>query len=133
MIALDGTALNIKCPVVGIVSTRPVNLLTRHNRVLVSPDINAAVFGYTCCITSQSVTPMSSGYLVHSVPQLEMLNDGDIVLVTPEGRINIMYQSGHADHTVFITNRCNSRCIMCPQPPRNDPPDLHDINKKSYL
>jgi His-Xaa-Ser repeat-associated downstream radical SAM protein len=130
MIALTGIALNVKYPVVGIVTTRPVNLLTRHNRVLVSPDINTTVFSYACCITSQVIPPMGTGYLVHSVSQLEILQDGDIVLVTPEGRINIMYQSGHADYTLFITNRCNSQCIMCPQPPSNDPPDWHDINQK---
>ena len=33
MIALAGTALNIKYPIVGIVTTRPVNLLARHKRV----------------------------------------------------------------------------------------------------
>jgi len=91
--------------------------------------VNAAAFGYACSITSQQVA-RTSGSLVHSVTQLQVLTDGDIVLITPEGRINIMYQSGHADHTVFITNRCNSRCIMCPQPPSNDPPDLHDINNR---
>ncbi|WP_371371011.1 His-Xaa-Ser system radical SAM maturase HxsC [Sporomusa aerivorans] len=130
MIALIGTALNIKYPIVGIVTTTPVNLFTRHNRVLVSPDINGTVFGYACCITSQVIPSMHTGYLVHSVSQLDILQDGDIVLVTPEGRINLMYQSGHADHTLFITNRCNSRCIMCPQPPSTDPPDWHDINQK---
>jgi len=61
---------------------------------------------------------------------METLTDGDIILVTPEGRINVMYQSCDADHTVFITNRCNSRCIICPQPPSNDLPDLQDINQK---
>lgn len=130
MIALNGTALNITYPVVGVVTTRPVNLLTRRGKVLVSSEIDFSVFGYACCITSQSASVISRSSLVHSVHQLETLKDGDIVLVTPEGRINVMYQSCGADHTVFITNRCNSRCIMCPQPPSNDPPDLHDINQK---
>lgn len=130
MIVLAGTALNIKYPVVGIVTTRSVNLLTRNSRILVSPNINTSFFGYACCITSQAATSMDTGLLIHSVSQLEVLRDGDIVLVTPEGRINIMHQSGHADHTLFITNRCNSRCIMCPQPPSDDPPDWYDINRK---
>jgi His-Xaa-Ser system radical SAM maturase HxsC len=130
MIALTGTALNITYPIVGVVATRPVNLLTRRDKVLVSPEIDSSVLGYACCITSQSAAAISRSSLVHSVHQLETLKDGDIVLVTPEGRINVMYQSRNADHTVFITNRCNSRCIMCPQPPSNDPPDLHDINQK---
>lgn len=130
MIALLGTACNITYPVVGIITTSPVNLFSRKDRILVSLELNAATFGYACTITSQRTVGKSSRSLVHSVMQLEQLNEGDIVLITPEGRINIMYQSGHADHTVFITNRCNSRCIMCPQPPSNDPPDLQDINMR---
>ncbi|SDD70628.1 His-Xaa-Ser system radical SAM maturase HxsC [Sporomusa acidovorans] len=130
MIALNGNVINIKYPIVGIVTTTPVNLLIRHKRILVSTNIDTVVFGYACCITSQTITSRSNGALVHSVSNLELLNDGDIVLITPEGRINIMFQSGHDDHTVFITNRCNSRCIMCPQPPSDDPPDLYDINEK---
>lgn len=130
MIALVGTACNIRYPVVGVITTSPVNLFSRRDRIFVSPEISAAAFGYACSITSQQIGGRPSGSLVHSVTQLELLNEGDIVLITPEGRINIMYQSGHADHTVFITNRCNSRCIMCPQPPSNDPPDLQDINKR---
>ncbi len=128
MIALRGIACNIKYPIVGVITTSPVNLFSRKDRILVAPELNAAAFGYACSITSRQIVGKPSGSLVHSVTQLEQLKEGDIVLITPEGRINIMYQSGHADHTVFITNRCNSRCIMCPQPPSNDPPDLQEIN-----
>lgn len=130
MIALTGIASNIECPIVGIVTTRPINLFSRRGRIFVSPEITTVALGYACSITSQQMDARPSGTLVHSVSQVQSLADGDILLITPEGRINVMYQSGHADHTVFITNRCNSRCIMCPQPPSNDPPDLHDINHK---
>lgn len=131
MITLAGRALNTQYPIVGIVTTRPLNPLTRRNRVFVSQKINFSIFSYACCITSQdAITMPINSSLIYSVPDIGTLADGDIVLVTPEGRINIMYQSRDADHTVFITNRCNSRCIMCPQPPSDDPPDLHDINQK---
>ncbi|GMA99145.1 His-Xaa-Ser system radical SAM maturase HxsC [Pelosinus sp. IPA-1] len=130
MINLVGIALNFQYPIIGIVTTTPLNPFIRRERIFVSTKINSSVFGYACCITSQNVVAIPRGSFVHSVSQTETLIDGDIVLVTPEGRINVMHRSCDADHTVFITNRCNSRCIMCPQPPSNDPPDLQDINEK---
>ena len=133
MINLAGIALNVQYPIVGIVTTTPVNFFMRSERIFVSAKINSSVFGYACCITNQNVVAIPRGSLIHSVLEIETLTDGDIVLVTPEGRINVMYQSCDADHTVFITNRCNSCCIMCPQPPSNDPPDLQDINQKILL
>lgn len=40
---------------------------------------------------------------------------GDIVSVMPDGIVSILYRSNWADLTLFITNQCNSACIMCPQ------------------
>lgn len=128
MITLAGKARNIINPIIGIVTTKPLSLFHRKNRIFVSEKIPSATFGYSCSITSKRLADEEGGTLIHSVKQLQLLNDGDVVFITPAGQINIMYQSGREDHTIFITNRCNSRCIMCPQPPGNDPPDLHQIN-----
>lgn len=48
----------------------------------------------------------------------EPLNEGDVVEVTP-GRIgaHVLFRESDVHHTVFLTNRCNSRCLMCSQPP----------------
>lgn len=40
---------------------------------------------------------------------------GDIVSIMPDGIISILYRSSWQDLTLFITNQCNSACIMCPQ------------------
>lgn len=130
MITLVGKACNIKYPIVGIITTRPVNLFNRKNRILVYSETDVATFGYACSITSQHLVNEGKNSLIHSVNQLQVLSDGDIVFIAPSGQINLMHQSGHTDYTVFITNQCNSRCIMCPQPAHIDPPDLHDINNR---
>ncbi len=48
----------------------------------------------------------------------EPLLEGDVVEVTP-GRagIHVLFRESDVHHTVFLTNRCNSRCLMCSQPP----------------
>lgn len=48
----------------------------------------------------------------------ESLNDGDVVEITP-GRpgLHVLIRESDIHHTVFLTNRCNSSCVMCSQPP----------------
>jgi His-Xaa-Ser system radical SAM maturase HxsC len=48
----------------------------------------------------------------------DALEPGDVVAITP-GRSNlqVLYRESDMHHTVFLTNRCNSRCLMCSQPP----------------
>lgn len=131
MITLTGIALNIPHSVVGVITSKSHNLFNRQDRILVTPDGYADSFGYSATITGHTITEPVNRWVVHSVFQVEQLTDGDLVLITPEGRINILYQQGQSDYTVCITNRCNSRCIMCPQPPDNDPPGIADINIKA--
>lgn len=48
----------------------------------------------------------------------EPLHEGDVAEVTP-GRtgVHVLFRESDVHHTVFLTNRCNSRCLMCSQPP----------------
>lgn len=53
------------------------------------------------------------------------LDDGDIVSIRPCGTINVLYRRKSLHNDLFITQRCNSRCLMCSQPPiENDDPYL---------
>src|SRR5262245_31138328 len=48
------------------------------------------------------------------------LQMGDVVALTP-GRqvVQVLYRESDSHHTIFLTNRCNSYCVMCSQPPTN--------------
>jgi His-Xaa-Ser system radical SAM maturase HxsC len=56
------------------------------------------------------------------------LGDGDVVLIAPDGGIMVVYKAGSPYNSILATNRCNSLCVMCPQPPGRDPDDLHENN-----
>lgn len=43
------------------------------------------------------------------------LNEGDILLVEPDGTIKVLWEESSGDNVLFITDFCNSKCIMCPQ------------------
>lgn len=57
---------------------------------------------------------------VVSLPsELEYLTVGDIVRVNPRaGEIRVLYRRDSPHNVLFFTERCNSRCLMCSQPPR---------------
>lgn len=62
--------------------------------------------------------PPSPG--VYGVGRLDYLNDGDVVLLLPSGNVNVLYRRSSPHNTILATERCNSLCLMCSQPPRPD-------------
>ncbi|MGY4225140.1 His-Xaa-Ser system radical SAM maturase HxsC [Bradyrhizobium sp. USDA 4503] len=52
-----------------------------------------------------------------TVPQA--VGAGDAIRVQMDGRINILFRRGANANSLFMTERCNSLCVMCSQPPRD--------------
>jgi His-Xaa-Ser system radical SAM maturase HxsC len=51
---------------------------------------------------------------------LHYLGTGDIVRVIPRvGQIVVLYRKLSAFNSILVTERCNSNCIMCSQPPKD--------------
>ncbi len=48
---------------------------------------------------------------------LGYLEEGDIVRLSA-GAIRVVYRKASPHNVLFVTERCNSRCVMCSQPPR---------------
>lgn len=69
---------------------------------------------------------------VYSVQTLEHLNEGDIILINTDGVINTLYRIKSHQNFLLFTERCNSNCLMCSQPPRDrdDTPFLFNIYKQ---
>lgn len=50
-----------------------------------------------------------------------VIQPGDVVRVRSGSTlVSVLYRRGSAANTLFATERCNSRCLMCSQPPRTD-------------
>ncbi|HPW96753.1 MAG TPA: radical SAM protein [Paludibacteraceae bacterium] len=67
---------------------------------------------------------------VSEFPELAELNEGDVVLITPDGNINVLYEIKSMHNAIMATERCNHRCIMCPQPPILQETDKTNFNIK---
>lgn len=69
-------------------------------------------------ITSQGIA--SSRPFVSIPDELSYLSIGDIVRVNPISKeIRVLYRKASRYNVLFFTERCNSRCLMCSQPPRD--------------
>jgi His-Xaa-Ser system radical SAM maturase HxsC len=106
--------------------------LGRITTAAVDPDLRA---DHAFLVRPASVTPDLTGYAgVLVLPGAEVsttdlpatrvgedlsyLSDGDVVLMTPSGRISVLYRKSSRHNTILSTERCNSLCLMCSQPPQ---------------
>jgi His-Xaa-Ser system radical SAM maturase HxsC len=56
--------------------------------------------------------------LVHSLRRTDHLTEGDVVAVNPNGYVRTLYRIASGHNALFATDRCNSYCVMCSQPPK---------------
>lgn len=50
--------------------------------------------------------------------EIQPLATGDVVAVHESGRIDTMFRVESNHNSLFVTEQCNSYCLMCSQPPR---------------
>ncbi len=88
---------------------------------------------FSCLLTTnENVVVNEQTRVVYKIPSLNHLVDGDIVSVGNDGNINTLYRANSFHNALLATERCNSNCLMCSQPPkdRNDIEILHDIHTR---
>lgn len=76
-----------------------------------------AAFGFAG-VVSAGITNGCSLPQLHSLSSDVAVSAGDAIRVGPAGKINVLYRRGANANTLFVTERCNSLCLMCSQPPR---------------
>jgi len=56
---------------------------------------------------------------IMGITNINHLEVGDIVLIHPNGMVYTLFRKNSSHNSLFITDRCNSNCLMCSQPPKN--------------
>lgn len=69
---------------------------------------------------------------VSNVPKtlLDDLEDNDIISVNDNGKIKILWKNNSNNNVLFLTDACNSKCIMCPQKYIEKPEYYYNIADK---
>ena len=65
--------------------------------------------------------------------EMRYIAEGDIVRLSPiGGDVRVLYRRNSRHNFLFFTERCNSRCLMCSQPPidKDDADALTERNLK---
>ena len=95
----------------------PVNY--RKNVGLLNCKIDMNLSGYRAYISTNKnfLSNLPNSYLLE--PFLDYLHDGDIIRLNPEqNQVRVLYRKQSPYNALLVTERCNSFCLMCSQPPR---------------
>lgn len=84
-------------------------------------------------ILSEEVPPLEHETMVVGISTLDYLQEGDIVHIDTNGSIHTLFRINSPHNALFITDRCNSNCLMCSQPPKNFDDLTHFFNINSAL
>jgi His-Xaa-Ser system radical SAM maturase HxsC len=104
------------------------------------PDCSgAALSGFRAVITTHPLAAVSDNIppgmpLIHSVRELDHVRPGDILALQPgNGFIRTLYRPDSEHNSLFMTERCNSNCLMCSQPPKDHDDSAHFIDTNLEL
>lgn len=132
--------MNFGAAVVGKVATRAVPDDDRSDKILVgllderSTDESRGFRGVITTSRAQDNAAMIDTLalpIVHSVREVDHFRDGDIVVMQPKsGFVRTLHRPDSPHNSLFMTERCNSNCLMCSQPPKDkdDAEQFTDIN-----
>lgn len=124
-----GTSYNIEDDIVGRITFGKGNLFRRSNDILVCKDATKPAFGYLATITeSTTFTSKETPYCI--ADSIEDFYEGDVVVINKQGEIIFVYEINSNHNALMATERCNHRCIMCPQPPILQEKDKTPFNQK---
>lgn len=134
LLRTKGKPINIEGHLVGKV-TRNIGNLDEKAFLLVDNETSSEIpsSNFLGILTTQQEYQLKNRErVVFKIPTLQHLEDGDLVSVGNDGNINTLYRINSNHNTLLATERCNSNCLMCSQPPRdrNDIPLLYEIHKE---
>jgi len=128
-----GTATALHEPVIGRITTIPAEPgeLTEDS-IIYTKDGNfpfpptTGHVGMLCTKTLRGLPPAEITLpTVVGVKGLDYLTDGDVVAMRPDGSVNVLYRKNSRHNTILTTERCNSLCLMCSQPPKEIDDSYH--------
>jgi His-Xaa-Ser system radical SAM maturase HxsC len=132
LLRVKGNPSNINTPLIGKVTRNP-DLLDSNSFFI--NDNSEILNNLNDCIGILSNRSIENNFnlpTIENVSTFEDLSEGDIIVANPDGNINTLYRVNANHNTLFVTERCNSNCLMCSQPPKNkdDISRLNNINRK---
>lgn len=119
-----GVASNLDFSIVGIITraSLPPDQRSERIRFVVPSDAADAedLSGYRALLCHDELKGDPGLPYIHRLRESDHLKDGDIVVLEGSaGLVRSLYRPYEQHHHLFVTERCNSNCLMCSQPPKD--------------
>lgn len=125
-----GVASGFEKAIVGIAATSPLPAEQRSKRIWVGSSVPDDVSGYRGLISIGDIGETNTPR-IQRVREIDHITDGDIVVMEPgSGFVRSLYRPADTHNSIFTTERCNSNCVMCSQPPK-DKDDIDDLAERN--
>ena len=109
---IQSKAYNVTEDIVGKVTFNKHLLCHRSDYILVGKDYECAKRGFAATITTKEDIK-ELGKAICIVENIVEFNEGDIISIDEFGEIKFLYEIQSVHNAVFVTEKCNHRCIMC--------------------
>ena len=126
-----GTAYGVSTPIMGRLTTAPLQPAARSDAVAYVRDglaFHGDLSGYAGALVLEGLYTALLVPAIVGAPNLDYLDDGDVVELHPDGTVQVLYRRASEHNSILTTERCNSFCLMCSQPPR-DVDDSYRVEK----
>lgn len=127
---ITGQSSSFFTTIIGEVTTERVPFYARHDKVLVTDKIDRGCMGYLAILSP--APPQNNFFLPQIVggicaEDIPMVKHGDIVSVSGNGEILVLWETDSQQNSLMLTEACNCLCRMCPQPPQKHDPALFQV------
>lgn len=120
MLRLRGIAHHLEQPLVGTITRHAGNTGPTHFLVQEAETTYPVTSTYGAVLTEAPTLPAAwIGPGITHLLNSEQLAEGDVVSLAPSGQLIRQYRADSAQNFLLATERCNSNCLMCSQPPKD--------------
>ncbi len=115
-------------PAIVRVATTPVaSMADRKNYAFIQHNASDDCSHYAAIVANLSSIP-ETGRFIQLLNADSVWQNGDVIQILPkERRIISLYKKAWHANALYVTDLCNSHCIMCPQPPQSED-SIHQEN-----
>jgi His-Xaa-Ser system radical SAM maturase HxsC len=121
-----GRPINLREPVIGRISKGLCNEPALRGELILCCSEGSKAWGdlsgYRALVTTKAwknlTYPLPAELpVLHTTLSISHLQDGDVVVLQPRGLLRTLFRPESEHNALLVTERCNSFCLMCSQPP----------------
>lgn len=116
------TSITLSSPVIALI-TKNINIheYARKDKILlIQEPVDTLPDGFLLILVTVSGVKANKNNVIFIDEKLSYLDEKDIIKFNPKhNSIQVLYRFNANANSFLLTERCNSFCLMCSQPPRN--------------